>query len=212
VCWTPQFRSDRRCCARLPDSPYLKPGGRIRLEIGALRRAERRFMAGARALGGMRQRPGAAGGCQDRCGQQDSKDSGCHVRDRVRVMEAGRGRLRRRRHADQQRRPGRPVMAGPVPPSGDHAERGRAQPHRDQPDGRSDVPECRQHKAAASEIQGRGRDQRGGDQPPTGQAARSLRRYCERRGTSRHAWARTAAHQHAIASFSCSCWRSACNA
>jgi hypothetical protein len=38
--------------------------------------------------------PGTAGDGQDRYGQQNSKSGGCHVGDRVRVMEAGRGRLR----------------------------------------------------------------------------------------------------------------------
>ena len=62
--------------------------------------------------------------------------SGGGVGDRVRAVEAGHGRLRGRRGADQQCGPACPASAGLAPARGPHAQHSRGQPGRDQPRGR----------------------------------------------------------------------------
>ena len=129
---------------------------------------------GAPVLGVLTRPPGRAGGGQDSHGQQYPQGSGGGVGDRVRGVEAGHGRLRGRRGADQQCGPARPARPRLASARGPHAQPGRDQAGRDQPG-------C-----------GQPRGRRGAGPPPgrdrTGSGPGLPRRSASRRSDAGWAW------------------------
>ena len=103
---------------------------------------------GARVFGVLARLPGPTGGGQDSHGQQNPQDSGGRIGHHVRAVEAGHGRLRGRRGADQQCGQTCPASAGLASACGPHAQYGRGQPGRGQPRGRRRVPGCCEDETA----------------------------------------------------------------
>ena len=152
-------------------------------------------------------------GRQDGDGQQQPERSGGCVGDGVGAAEAGRGRLRGRRGADEQCGPACPAPAGLASASGPRGQCGCGQPGGDQCRGRPRMPGRGHDETAPGQVQGGRREQQHPGQAPNelgpfdsscllvvGSGGRDIPR-------------RPAAHQEAvIASCSWNCLRMAASA
>ena len=174
---------------------------------------DRMLIAGERHLRLILARlPGRTRGGQDSHGQQNPHDSGGRIRDRIRAVEAGHGRLRGRRGADQQCGQACPAPAGLASARGPHAQYGRGQPGRGQPRGRRRVPGCCQDETAPGQVQHCRGEQHHGDQMPAGPGPGGRCCLLAIGAGSGDVPGHAVDHQHAIASCSSRCWRNASSA